>query len=113
MSDSVQYVANTTILDATLDQNLATSALPVTFYKHICVQVIWTSLTGTIDALIEVQGSNDATNWDNLTSGVTLSGANGNDLIMIDNAFCSYYRVKATKNNVTGGNLKAIVTMKE
>jgi hypothetical protein len=60
-----------------------------------------------------VQGSNDGSHWDNLASPVVLTGANGNDLIMISNMYCSYFRVYANKNSVTGGTLTVIATLKE
>jgi hypothetical protein len=113
MQDSVMYNANTTVINEAFTANLTSATLPLAQFDKMGVHIVWASLTGTIDATVEVQGSNDATNWDNLASAVTLSGANGNDLVMINNAFCSYYRIKATKNSVLGGNLLVIVTLKE
>jgi hypothetical protein len=110
---TVLYDANNLILDHELTASVNSDAYVLTYFTKIGLHIIWTGLSGTIDATVSVQGSNDATNWDNLVTTVTLSGANGNDLVLVSDAYCSYYRVKVIKNSVLGGNLKVIATLKE
>jgi hypothetical protein len=113
MGHTVLYDANKLILDHELTVSVNTDPLVLAHFTKIGAHVIWTGLSGTIDATVSIQGSNDGTNWDNLVTAVTLSGANGNDLVLISDAYCSYYRARVVKNSVLGGNLKVIVTLKE
>jgi hypothetical protein len=113
MTEFAMYNANKTLIStATFNADIVSDVFPLCQFKNVGVQIVWTSLSGTVNATVAVQGSNDAMNWDNLATAVTLSGSSSNDLVLLDNCFCSYLRVVATKNNVTGGSIVVIATFK-
>lgn len=113
MSDFSTYNANISLIStATFNADIASDPLPLCQYKNVGVHIVWTSLSGTVNATVSVQGSNDAQNWDNLATAITLSGSSSNDLVLLNNCFCSYLRVVAAKNNVTGGALEITATLK-
>jgi len=108
------YEANKVIIPATVwDANITSTVFAAAQYSKIGMQIIWASLTGTIDGSVVLQVSNDGTNFDNAHTPVVVSGVGGNDAVALDNIFFGYYRVVATKNNVTGGTVSVIVTAKE
>ena len=113
MSDFSTYNAGISLIStAAFTADIASNPVPLCQYKNVGVHIVWTSLSGTVNATVAVQGSNDAQNWDNLATAVTLSGSSSNDLVLLDDCFCSYMRVVATKNNVTGGALEITATLK-
>jgi hypothetical protein len=108
------YEANKVIIPATVwNANVTSTVFPAGQYSKVGMQIIWTSLTGTLDGSVVLQVSNDGTNFDNAHTPVVVSGASGNDAVALDNIFFAYYRVVATKNNVTGGTVAVICTLKE
>lgn len=79
------------------------------------LQVVWAGLTGTLDGTIQLQGSNDGVNFDNLsgTSSLSLSSANGSGSFRKDKFDFKYFRVLFTKNNLNNaGTLKMLLNIK-
>ena len=113
MCNNAMYNANESMIyTSTFNADIVSDALPLRQFKNVGVHIVWTSLSGTVNATVSVQGSNDAQNWDNLATAITLSGSSSNDLVLLNNCFCSYLRVVAAKNNVTGGSLVVTATLK-
>jgi len=79
----------------------------------ISVQLVWANLTGTLDAVVKLQQSNDLINWDDMTLSKTLNTAS--DSTTLDDATFSgkYVRVDVVVNLVTGGTLTAIIIAKD
>jgi len=100
-----------TIADATKTWN--------TFFSNGAnwsLQVVWAGLTGTLDGTIQLQGSNDGENFDNLpgVSSATLSTASGSQSFRKDKYDFKYFRVLFTKNNLSNtGTLKILLNIKK
>jgi hypothetical protein len=80
------------------------------------IQLVWASLTGTVNGVLSVQVSDDGTNWVPKTDAnlnpvqITVSGASGSNLISLNGVISEeFYKVIWTPNGVTGGNINCIV----
>lgn len=82
-------------------------------YKNVGLQIVWSGLTGTIDAEVDFKVSIDGQNFDEIASSITLSGASGTDCIPLESVYFPILRVKANKNGVTGGNISIYAYFKE
>ena len=110
---NVMYIANQVLIDTVAwTSNRSSGAVPMTQFEDIGIQIVWASLTGTLDGSIVISVSNDGTNWDTVGSATTISSASGNKCIAIENIFFTYIKVDATKNNITGGNITVLATFK-
>ncbi len=79
-------------------------------------QVIWASLTGTVNGVAKVQVSNDGgTSWDDLSGAtLTVSGASGHNTISIAGVLTeSLVRVDYAHTGVTGGTISCYATLKQ
>lgn len=103
-------------LTAGSDRN--SSAIPIHRYGKASVLVIWTSLTGSVDATAKVQvsttpGPPTSGQWVDKTSATfTLSGASGLNMIAIDNLDEAWMRLVFTHNSVSGGTVTAYCNAK-
>ncbi|MFQ5786718.1 MAG: hypothetical protein ACE5H1_01930 [Thermodesulfobacteriota bacterium] len=80
--------------------------------EKVTTQLIWSSLTGTLDGVVKLQGSNDEVNYDDLGLSKTLNSAS-NSHSFIDFEFGhEFLRAKLTVNGLTGGNLTIIIKPK-
>lgn len=110
---NILYKANQVIIDQTAwTANRTSGAVPMTQFEDIGLQVVWSSLTGTLDGAINISVSNDGTNWDAVGTTTTVSSASGTKCIAIENIFFTYIKVDAVKNNITGGNIVVYATFK-
>lgn len=109
------YTPQTILNAATAGSNQTTQIVDTGAYPRVSFQVVWTSLTGTVDGAVKLQSSNDNTNWIDKTGATfTLSGASGSNLISLNGVVTEkYYRAVYTKNNVTGGTISVIAFAKE
>lgn len=102
------------LLASTIFNTNITSGVKTTSqWQTIGVQVVWASLTGTIDGTITLEGSIDGTNFDAVNSPISITGASSNDCISLTNFAFPYIRLKLTKNNITGGTISAMICFKE
>ena len=76
----------------------------ISTFTHISIQYVWASVTGTVDGTLEMQSSNDGTNWDTELTH-TMSGANASTMHLHAEWGSRYVRAKLTVNNITGGTL--------
>lgn len=79
------------------------------------LQVNWTSITGTKDGVIQLQQSNDGTNWNDMAlspSSYTLASANGTTAFEKEKFTGLYFAIKITKNSMTGGMIEFILNIK-
>ncbi len=79
-------------------------------------QIIWTSLSGTINGTAKVQVSNDGgTSWDDVSgASLTLSGASGHDTISINGVLTEdMVRVSYAHGSISGGTVNCYATMKQ
>lgn len=110
---NILYLANQSLIAAVAwSANRDSGLIPMTQFTGIGLQIIWDSLTGTLDGVVTVYVSNDGTNWDAIGTPTTISSATGNQCIGIEDVFYTYVKVVATKNNVTGGTISVIGTFK-
>lgn len=110
---SLETIANQTLLAATtFTADTASAKFALTTFGEIGIQIVWTGLTGTINGTYVVQYSNDGTNWDNATTPIAFSGANGNDCLPFENAFFNYVRISCAVGGITGGTISASITLK-
>lgn len=110
---NVLYLANQSLIaPIAWTSNRSTGLVPMTQYEDIGLQIVWASLTGTLDGTVTVSVSNDGSNWDTVGTPTTISSASGNKCIAIENVFFSYVKVEATKNNITGGTISVSATFK-
>jgi hypothetical protein len=108
-----EYLANQTLISTiawTADRSSA--AFPMTQYDGVGIQIVWTSLTGTLDGVVTVYVSNDGTNWDDIGTPTTISTASGNQCIGIEDVYFAFIKVIAVKNGVTGGTISVSATLK-
>lgn len=94
------------------DANRTSTAIDLMKYNFAAFQLVWASLTGSVDATFKVQVSNDNTNWADRGSATTLSGASGNAVIVVGDLAERYARVVFTKNSVSGGTLTGYCSAK-
>lgn len=85
--------------------------------KHLAVHLIWASLTGSVDATVQVYVSNDpalaAGSWVAKSSATfTLSGASGSQIISLANVHEAWAKVVYTHNSVSGGTLTGYCMVK-
>jgi hypothetical protein len=110
---NVLYKANQTIIETVAwTANRSSGAVPMTQYENTGLQIVWSSLTGTLDGSITIAVSNDGANWDAVGTTTTISSASGTKCIAIENIFFTYIKVDAVKNNITGGNIAVFATFK-
>ncbi len=110
---NVNYLANQTIIaPIAWTSTRSSGAIPLTQFSDIGLQIVWASLTGTLDGVVTVYVSNDGTNWDDIGTPTTISTANGTQCIGIEDAFYAYIKVEAVKNNITGGTISVSATLK-
>lgn len=79
------------------------------------LQIVWAGLTGTLDGTIQLQGSNNGVNFDNLpnNSSLVLNSANDSDSFRKDKYDFKYFRVLFIKNNLNNaGTLKILLNIK-
>lgn len=79
------------------------------------LQINFTSITGTTDGVLQLQQSNDGTNWNDMAltpSSYTISAANGTTAFEKATFTGKYLAIKITKNNMTGGTLEFILNIK-
>jgi hypothetical protein len=110
---SLETIANAVLLPSTtFTADVSSAKYALTTFENIGIQLVWGSLTGTINGTYVIQYSNDGTNWDNATAPVSFSGANGNDCLAFENAFFNYVRITCTVGGITGGTIVASITLK-
>lgn len=70
-------------------------------------QVVWSGLTGTVNGTVQLNVSNDGTDWDSKSgASVTLSGASGHATISLNGvASEEFYQVVYSHTGVTGGTV--------
>ena len=73
--------------------------------KIFSCQLIWANLTGTLDAVIKLQGSNDNVNFEDLGSQKTLDTANGSAGLTDKEFPYEHCGIDIKKNGITGGTL--------
>ncbi len=70
------------------------------------LQCKWASLTGTIDATVTLQSSNDGTTWEDKAGAVlTVAGASADGILSLTNITETAYQAVYAHNGVTGGTL--------
>ncbi len=107
------YVANQSIIaPIAWTSNRSSDPIPMTQFSGIGLQIVWESLSGTLDGTVTVYVSNDGTNWDDIGTPTTISTATGNQCIGIEDVFFTYVKVVATKNNITSGTISVSATFK-
>lgn len=84
-------------------------------FTNAAVQLNWAALTGTIDASVKLQVSNDNSSWVDKSGAVlNLSGADGSGMInLVGSVTEAYYRLVYTHGSVSGGTLTGYCTAKE
>lgn len=108
------FLPNQTIIPVTdFTADITGDRFNVGHYNSAGFQFIWKNLTGTVNATVVLQVSNNAEDWDNITTTMTLSGANGTDCVTVSEIPYAYCRAVCTKNNVTGGTIEVLATFKE
>jgi len=77
-------------------------------------QVNWASLTGTLDAVVQVEVSDDQVTWIPKTDATfTISTATGQNSISLNGSLTSaYVRVTYTATGVNGGTVSMYATVK-
>jgi hypothetical protein len=111
---SILFLPNQPIIPATaLTADITGDMVNVGHFTKAGFQVVWAGLTGTVNATVSLQVSNDNVNWDNATTTITLSGTSGNDCVAVSDIYFSYCRAVVAKNNVTGGTISVTATFKE
>lgn len=80
-------------------------------FNAVSVQVEFAGLTGTLDAVIELQQSNRGVTYDTVTSTV-LNVANGSSVIQSTDFVGRYMSIELSKNNCTGGTVTLSVVVK-
>ena len=104
------------------DTTYTISAISKTFTSNFSnsgnwsLQVIWAGLTGILDGTVQLQGSNDGINFDNLSgvSNLVLITASGSGSFRKDKFDFKYFRVLFTKNNLNNtGTLKLLLNIKK
>jgi hypothetical protein len=82
---------------------------------YMSAQIVWASLTGTLDATIKMEVSNDGTNWvEKSSASFTLTTASGTDMLSLNGVVTEhYYRIKYTHGNVSGGTVSVYLVTKE
>lgn len=97
---------------ASADQTSA--AVNLMGYRTGSVQVVWASLTGSVDGTIKLQVSNDKVNWvDKDGASFTLSGASGTNLISLLNITEKWYREVYAHTSISGGTVTSNCAAKE
>ncbi len=79
-------------------------------------QVIWTSLTGSVDGVAKVQISNDGgTSWDDVSgASLTLSGANGHSTLSVNGVLTEdKVRISYAHVSISGGTVDCYATLKQ
>ena len=110
---SIYYKVLEVLEETELTNDLTSAPLQCFSYNNIGLQVIWDSLTGTIDATIDVEVSIDGLHWDKAMSTINITGTSDNDCLNISSLFYPFLRVKITQNGVTGGTVKVLACLKE
>jgi len=102
-------MSNSSSTGVTVDIDMATSVSTDSFhissYSIVAIQFIWSSVTGTINGTLQVQGSNNNKDWANIGSATSVSGASGTALFEIPRTAVKNLRVVYTKIGITGGAL--------
>ena len=71
------------------------------------VQIVWSGATGTIDGDMEVQLSNDDTNWSVTGSPFTITTGSGTHIFELTELTAKFIRISFTKNTMTDGTVDA------
>lgn len=90
------------------------SAIDIGLLRYMSFQCVWASLTGSVDATVKLQASNDAgVDWtDKLSAVLALAGASSSGEVSLVNATEQLYRLVYTANSVNGGTLDCWVAAK-
>ena len=91
----------------TVSATTAGAAFDLSYATSATFQVTWASLTGTLDAEVTIEASNDGTNWvERPGASLVLASASGTDIIALNGtAMERYYRIHYDQNNVSGGTV--------
>ena len=112
-------VDSTTIAPIAMGANIASAALDATPYLNLSIQYVWAGATGTINATVQGQVSNDGVNFVNYLTPVPVSGASGTAFLDLGGAASAsefnarFYRVNYTAGTTTGGTLTSFICMKK
>jgi len=85
-------------------------------YDYISIQHVWTGVTGTLDATIDLQQKNAAaaTVYDTVTDlQVLVDSASGSETAEHVAFGGAYINVLITENNITGGTLNSYLVAKK
>jgi hypothetical protein len=104
----------TTTYDISLGSKDFIYAIPIR--SSYAIQASVTGLIGTLDATLDVYGSNDNTNWALIaaqaTERITLSATPSTSGWTKNLSNYDYIKVALTKNNCTGGSLTLLMVLK-
>lgn len=88
-----------------MSASINTTSFHIASYPNVAMQVVWDSVTGTLNGTLQVQGSNNNEDWDDIGSVTNVTSATGNKIIEEKDTAIRYMRIKYTKVGITGGNL--------
>ena len=71
----------------------------------ISVGLVWAGLTGTLDAVVSLEQSNDGVNWEDMGISHVLNTAGGSKILSDTTFSGKQIRAVLTVNGCTGGNL--------
>ena len=113
-------LVNSSITDLTsyydISKGNSSFTYPVLLRSSYAIQVYVQDLTGTLDATLDVYGSNDNTHWALIapltTSRITLSATPDTQGWTKNLANYDFVKVTLTVNNCTGGKLNLLMVLK-
>jgi hypothetical protein len=84
-------------------------------WNMLSIQIDWSGLTGTLDAIVQIQMRNKAgMNWNNFTPLTKILDSAAGAHFFEDVDFTGQdVAVKLTMNNCTGGNFTAVMILKK
>lgn len=80
----------------------------------VSIQIIWDSVVGTLDGLIELYVTNELNSRSLLGSQIVNSISNRNNSVLINLSLSyEYLKIKYSKNNILSGRLNVIIKYEE
>lgn len=101
----------TSLDDTTVTASVNTATQQTEFMRGVAMQVTWTSTTAS--ASVQMQVSNDGTNWSDVSGAVqAISNNSGTAMLQMDGLYSDYIRAEVTVSSGSVTTLKIITVVK-
>lgn len=108
----VQNLLTTPPVSGVMSADITSGSLDVSWFTRVSVQVLWSAGSSPVGN-VYVQGSNDDSNFENITgANFALSGNSGSQLIELDDCAFAYVRVFYDRTSGDGTMDKIVLCAK-